>query len=139
MNLYIDFSCSIYRISNFYCGRRICNCFVCISHDNLISSHISTIAVIVRSILFLHYSVHDNLYSFTVHEHIRCKPASALDMELTSSVIIGQCSPEGRLRTTIQPLIAIFHDGFQSSLRIGKDITKTFPMYAKCIISIYYS
>ena len=132
MYIYFDFASLIYRISYNNCCRWHSDCLISKFHNYLICRHILTI-------LLLKDSIHENFYIFTIKEQIRRKPASTLDMEFTSTVIVCYCSPKSRFRATIQPLVSIFYDGFQSTLGIGKDIVKSFTMYTKHIIPIYYS
>ena len=112
---------------------------VCVCYGNFIRINITTIAVIIRGIWGLLLAIHDDLYSLTVNEHICGKPASAFNVKPASPVIICQCSPESRFWTTVQPLISIFNDRFQSTLCIRKNIIKFLPMYTKCIVTIDHS
>ena len=129
MYIHANLSGRINAIAHKNSCRRSCYDLVCIFYNNFISINITAIAVIIRCIWFLLLAIHDHLYSLTVNKHICRKPASAFNMELASPVIICQRSPESRLWATIQPLISIFNDRFQSTLCIRENIIKALTMY----------
>ena len=88
IHIHLDISSYINGIRYNDCCYWIADSLISIFHNYFPGSHITAIAVIVRSILLLQFTIHNNFSFFTVNEHIRCEPASTFNVKPAASVII---------------------------------------------------
>ena len=134
-----DFSVSGHSIAYQNYRGRIADGLIGEFYNDLICRYVALIDIIVRSILLLHFTVHDDFDILTVDKRICCHPAAAFNMEFASPVVICQCSPEGRLRATVQPFIAVFYNRLQTALSIRERIVEPFSVYTEHIVTINHS